>query len=357
MKTILSAFLLICCSLISQAQVYPVNANLEDEKSFSMILLPDPQSYIKFAANQPLFDLQTAWIANNIETLHIKNVLCTGDLVEQNSIIQADGINGDQTSREQWEAVSRSFEKLDGKVPYVVCTGNHDYGYKASEKRFTQFRYYFYPERNRCLQESLIAAGNNYEGLLTLENAVYEFISDTWGKILVLSLEFAPRDEAIEWARHIIGDKKYKDHKVILLTHSFLDYEGKRFITENYQMQDVNYAEALWQKLVYPSDNIKLVICGHECYITDYAQQVSFRTDKNHSGNEVAQMMFNAQTADGQWFGNGGDCWLRILEFKPDGKTISVRTFSPLFALSPTTCQYAWRKQPFDQFNITLTEK
>lgn len=79
MKTILSAFLLICCSLISQAQVYPVNANLEDEKSFSMILLPDPQSYIKFAANQPLFDLQTAWIANNIETLHIKNVLCTGD--------------------------------------------------------------------------------------------------------------------------------------------------------------------------------------------------------------------------------------------------------------------------------------
>lgn len=75
MKTILSAFLLICCSLISQAQVYPVNANLEDEKSFSMILLPDPQSYIKFAANQPLFDLQTAWIANNIETLHIKYLL------------------------------------------------------------------------------------------------------------------------------------------------------------------------------------------------------------------------------------------------------------------------------------------
>ena len=37
MKTILSAFLLICCSLISQAQVYPVNANLEDEKSFLLI--------------------------------------------------------------------------------------------------------------------------------------------------------------------------------------------------------------------------------------------------------------------------------------------------------------------------------
>lgn len=71
----------------------------------------------------------------------------------------------------------------------------------------------FLSERNHCLQESLIAAGNNYEGLPTLENAVYEFISDTWGKILVLSLEFAPRDEAIEWARHIIGDKNIRTIK------------------------------------------------------------------------------------------------------------------------------------------------
>ena len=57
-------------------------------------------------------------------------------------------------------------------------------------------------------------------------------------------------------------------------------------------------------------------------------------------------MMFNAQIADGQWHGNGGDCWLRLMEFLPDGKTISVRTFSPLFALSPTTFDKAWRTAP-----------
>lgn len=51
-----------------------------------MILLPDPQSYNKFDANQPLFELQTAWIANSIGSLNIKGVLCTGDLVEQNEI-------------------------------------------------------------------------------------------------------------------------------------------------------------------------------------------------------------------------------------------------------------------------------
>ena len=49
------------------AQIYPVRPQLSDKHSFSMILLPDPQSYNKFDANQPLFELQTAWIANSIE--------------------------------------------------------------------------------------------------------------------------------------------------------------------------------------------------------------------------------------------------------------------------------------------------
>ena len=65
-----------------QIPVYPA---LENEGSFSMIMVPDPQSYTKFAANQPLFDLQTAWVAQNIERLNIKAALFTGDMVEQNN--------------------------------------------------------------------------------------------------------------------------------------------------------------------------------------------------------------------------------------------------------------------------------
>ena len=59
-------------------------------------------------------------------------------------------------------------------------------------------------------------------------------------------------------------------------------------------------------------------------------------------------------TADGQWHGNGGDCWLRILEFLPDGRTVSVRTFSPMFALSPVTCDKAWRTADYDQFTFDM---
>lgn len=352
-KLILLAILLLQHCLVF-SQIYPVRAQLQDSGSFSMIVIPDPQSYIKFAANQPLFDLQTAWVANHIETLQIKTLLCTGDLVEQNEIRIPDKVNGDQTSEEQWTAVSDAFRCLDGKLPYVLCTGNHDYGYKASEIRMTNFNRYFPVERNSCWKTSLVATGLNYEQKPTLENAAYELQTEHWGNLLIVSLEFAPRDEAIAWAKELIQSDRYKHHQVIILTHSFLDTKGERFKKEGYKMQPVNYAEALWEKLIYPSDNIKLVVCGHACTIGDYQEQVSFRSDKNHLGKPVAQMMFNAQTADKQWFGNGGDCWLRILEFKPDGKTISVRTFSPLFALSPLTKDKAWRTAIYDQFNIIM---
>lgn len=137
MKKVL--FLLVvnlCSSIINiTAQVYPVRPQLSDKNSFSLILLPDPQSYNKFDANQPLFELQTAWVANSIESLNVKGVLCTGDLVEQNEIRIPDGVNGNQTSEEQWQAASRAFERLDNKISYVICTGNHDYGYEKAENR------------------------------------------------------------------------------------------------------------------------------------------------------------------------------------------------------------------------------
>ena len=62
-------------------------------------------------------------------------------------------------------------------------------------------------------------------GVPTLENAAYEFETDTWGKLLVVSLEFAPRDEAIEWARQLTGKPKYKNHKVIF-AYPFLYVTG-----------------------------------------------------------------------------------------------------------------------------------
>lgn len=344
----------------------PVYPTLKDSGSFTMIMVPDPQSYTKFAANQPLFELQTAWIAQNAERLRIAAALFTGDMVEQNNLLTSGGVpnpyNGDQTSRQQWESVSRGLARLDGRIPYIIAQGNHDVGYVAAENRYSSMPEYVYPERNSCFANSLVATGCNYQGINTMENAAFEFHNKTLGDILVIAFEFAPRDEALDWARQLIESEKFRNHKVIVLTHSFLGTSGERIKQESYKLMPRNWAQEVWDKLIYPSKNISLVLCGHtgtppkidSSDSIDYRSTAAYRVDKAADGRNIPQMMFNSQNGDGDWNGNGGDCWLRILEFMPDGKTIYVRTFSPLFALSKRTAKYAWRVADYDQFEIKI---
>ena len=346
-----------------QIPVYPA---LEEEGSFSMIMVPDPQSYVKFAANQPLFELQTAWIAQNIKRLNIKAALFTGDMVEQNNkLISAplpNEYNGDQTSRQQWEAISRGLARLDNRLPYIACQGNHDLGYIAAEYRYSMMPDYIYPERNMAFEKTLVSTGANYEGIHTMENDAFEFHDKAWGDLLVISFEFAPRDEALDWARQLIESDRFVNHKVIILIHSFLATNGERIVEEGYKLTPRNWAQAVWDKLIYPSKNIKMVLCGHtgnppkikDGEKVNYQPTTCYRVDKAADGHEVVQMMFNSQNGDGSWNGNGGDCWLRILEFRPDGKTIGVRTFSPLFAQSRLTKHLAWRTDAYDQYLLTI---
>ena len=367
--------LLICTILIAsatsaQAQKgepqIPVYPTLQDEGSFSMIMVPDPQSYTKFAANQPLFDLQTAWIAQNINRLNIKAALFTGDMVEQNgkqvSYPLPNDYNGDQTGRQQCEAVSRALSRLDNRIPYVVAQGNHDIGHITATTRHTLAPEFIRPERNIAFEKCLVATCENFQGVHTMENSAYEFHDKNWGDILVITTEFAARNEVLEWIEKLTTSDKYKNHKVILLVHSWLDTAGKRLVDDGYTLRPCNWAEAIWQKLVYQSKNICLVLCGHtgstpkfaEDGTVNYQPTTSFRIDKAADGRNIPQMMFNSQQGDGDWNGNGGDCWIRILEFKPDGKTIGVRTFSPLFAISKRTKDMAWRKDKYDEFEIVI---
>ncbi|RYD31604.1 MAG: hypothetical protein EOP85_22570, partial [Verrucomicrobiaceae bacterium] len=203
---------------------------LEDPASFSMIVLGDPQSYTKFGINQPIFELLTAWSAAQKEKLKVKTVICTGDLVEHNDLLTTNGgvlyegnNNGNQTSDQQWKNVSRAFERLDHVYPYIVTTGNHDVGYENAENRNSRFPEYFNPARNPLWGKTLVATAPNAFGHHSLENAAYEFSDNAWGKLLVVVLEFQPREEAVKWAGELVASGKYAGHKVILLTHSVLD--------------------------------------------------------------------------------------------------------------------------------------
>ena len=333
--------------------------HLTDSNSFSMVLMGDPQNYIKQAVNQPIFELTTAWAADNVKNLNIQAVLITGDMVNANEQYQLRPYpTKDQNSKEMWNWVSHCMNRLDNRVPYIVCSGNHDYGYIRGDEPFTHFNEYFTLERNDKNREHVISAFPNREGNLSIENAAYEFNEPHWGKLLVFSTEWSPRDEVLDWIRSLC--KKNPDHTAIILTHSYLtpkDLRNKAANTQ-YKIPNQNQGQEIWDKLVKSTPNIRIVLCGHSgssAAKNDLKLQgVGYREDKNDEGKKVCQMIFNVQFIKTNGLGNGGDGWLRILEFMPDGKTIKVRTYSPLFGISPMTRKLAHRTADFDQFDMTI---
>ena len=319
-----------------------------------MVLIPDPQTYTKFDYNHPTFELMMHWIKQNKRRLNIRLVLCTGDLVEQNQRTVPDGVNGNLPSDKQWQFVSDAFGILDDVVPYILCTGNHDHGFDRAENRYSQLNSFFPANRKSLYTGLLKGMFKNEAGIPTLENAWYEFQAPGGDRFLIVSLEFNPRAAVVAEAKALANKPEYSEHKVIYLTHSYMDSKGRRIEKEGYKITDVTCGKALWEKLIEPSANSSMVLCGHVVDEMSHRGHVGFRTDKNRAGRTVNQMMFNAQAEGGGWHGNGGDGWLRILEFHPDGKTVTVHTFSPLFAVSPSTVGLSLRTEPYDHFSFSL---
>lgn len=351
---LLVAVLFLSCSpALAQSSGYQA-PRLTEEDSWTLVVLPDIQSYVKFERNQGILDIMTAWVAENISTLNISMVLCTGDLVEQNNILRGDGTNGNQSSLNQWRAVDRSISRLDHRVPYVFAAGNHDFGYANIENRHTFYDEYITADRNRLNENILREYYISEAGMPTLANAAFEWTDPNGIPYLFLNLEFAPRDEVLEWASKTIGQEKYRDHRVIILTHSYMNARNERIVSEGYPVENANYGQAIWDTLIDPSPNVVMVIAGHIGSPDNPEGHIAFKQDKKADGGIVTQMVFNAQALGGGWHGNGGEGWLRYLEFMPDGTTVKVKTFSPFFALSPSTRDKAWRTENHDEFEFEI---
>jgi hypothetical protein len=57
---------------------------LENQNSWSMVIVPDIQTYIKQIENHGILDMMLAWIVRRREEMNIQQVLFTGDLVYSN---------------------------------------------------------------------------------------------------------------------------------------------------------------------------------------------------------------------------------------------------------------------------------
>lgn len=200
---------------------------LENPESWSVVVIPDLQGYAKNEASQPIARLMTAWIADNIERLNVRMVLCVGDVVEQNDRI-GNGFSGDLTSVCQWQGMADAFDVLDGRVPYLVATGNHDYTYTRSGARRTHLNEYFPIGRNPLNAAAICQFGLDSDENPAVENCAFELKAPDGKDYLFLNMEFAPRDTVMKWAQQVAGLEEYADHRIVLMTHAYLDAKDQR---------------------------------------------------------------------------------------------------------------------------------
>lgn len=269
-KRILCLLILV---LVSQAQAEP----------FRLIVLPDTQFNPEKWPQQ--LTTMTEWIAKNAKPLNIKYVLHVGDMVNVGH------------NKRQWDNFDASMTVLDGKMPYVLAVGNHDFDKIAGKRSTVLFDQHFPAERFSKLPSFPTKGADKANTYRTFSAAGIDW--------LIVAMPFLPTDAQLEGANRVV--KEHPDHRVIVLTHSYLTHTGR----------DKSGAY-IWEKLVKRHRNISLVVCGH-------LSTVHF-VSRGGQGNQVYEMLFDWQN-DKRPEPNS---YLAILEFDPEAARLSVKSYSPV---------------------------
>lgn len=281
-----------------------------DPSAFTIAVLPDTQKYAKVYDHH--FDAQTRWLAEQAERLNIRYVVHLGDVTNNNTT-------------PEWEVVDRAMARLDGVLPYAMVSGNHDYHDKPIRRSNSQLSAYFPVERFARWETfgEVMESGS-------VENSYHTFEANGL-RVLVVALEYAPRDETIAWANEVV--RQHPEHLAILVTHAYLYYDGQRYDYDTFGTDQrwsprasalseegtVNDGEQLWQKLVRVNPQFRLTLNGHVL-----GPGVARRCDPAEAGHDVHQLLVNYQMLE-----EGGSGYLRLLTFRPDAGVIESRTYSP----------------------------
>ena len=292
------------------------------EVDFYISVFPDTQSSVNW--KRSVLTSQVDWLINNKDILDLRFVGHVGDLV-------ADW-EGDLT---EWAFVQDEMGQLKtAGIPYSTLPGNHDYAYMT--RTSTLLNSYF-PLSNFS---SMSTYGGAYD---TNSDNTYHIVDVGGKKLLILSLEFGPRDAVVAWANGIL--QANSDKKAIVITHAYINTDGALLAdgmdhaaSNGYNLGvDVNDGDDLWNDLIYPNNNVAFVICGHDGTSADGS---GLRESTHANGAPVHQVLSNYQyyspVANGSYF--------LLFHFKDD--TVEMRTYSSYLNQYKTDSEsqqdYAW---------------
>ena len=272
---------------------------------FTIVVMGDTQHYAE--TDNGLFDVQAQWIADHRLSLNIAYVAHVGDCTE-NAELDSDWVVADAAMSLIEDPVLSS---LPDGMPWGFAPGNHDQfpwgaGSLGNQGATTPlFNQYFGVAR---------FAGRGYYGdhFGTNNDNHYHLFSASGMDFIVLDLEYDSvdgplRQAVLEWADGVL--KAHAARRAIVVSHYILTSKGPDPVPFSGQGQAIYDA-------LKDNPNLFLMLSGH---LTNERR----RTD-SFGGGTVHSLL-----ADFEDRPNGGDGWLRLLEFTPESDEIHVRTFSP----------------------------
>jgi len=262
---------------------------------FTIIGLPDTQFYSETYGS--IFHAQTQWIMDNVEARNIAFVAHYGDIVN----------NGDNGGNDvEWQVAHAAMSRLetvrlpDG-IPYGLAVGNHDQSPIGDAAGTTTFY-------NQYFGESRFAGRAYYGGHYGANNDNhYELFSAGDLDFIVVSMEHdtAPDAPVLQWAHDVLTT--HADRRAIVLVHLLIGTGNPGA----FSAQGTATYNALKD-----CPNLFLMLCGHN--------PGEGRRQDTFDGRTVNTLLADYQTRT-----NGGNGWLRIMEFSPANNRISVKTYSP----------------------------
>ncbi len=255
---------------------------------FRIVALPDTQYYSQTYAS--IFTAQVQWILDHRESLNIVYVAHLGDIVN----------NADRP--QQWVNANAALSLFDGvpDLPLGLAVGNHDQ-YPNGDPEGTQVFNTVFPftrYQDRTWYGGHFGADNDNHYVLFSAGGM-DFIA------IHFEYDTSPEPAVLNWAKNLLTT--YASRRGIVVAHTLMGVGNPGSWTAQ--------GSATYSALkTHP--NLMLMLCGH---ISGEGQ----RTD-------VAAGTVHTLLADYQSRTNGGNGWLRMLEFVPADNAINVTTYSPI---------------------------
>lgn len=284
---------------------------------YHFLIVPDTQNLAKH--HPDIFMNMTKTIVEYKENHPLDAVIHLGDIVD-----------GGGFAKHEFDVASHCFSIIDkAEIPLLLAAGNHDYDSpigvdiihpnpKEEGRNLSIYNDYF--GINRLKNKEWYV--QSYQPELT-ENSYYAI-----GSIMVLLLEYGPRNEILQWAQRIV--ERHPKKKFIIITHSYMYHDGGRTSEHSDhnpihspETADGNDGEMIWQKFIKHHANIIAVFSGHHV-----SKNVSYQVDQTIHHNKIVQSFQNWQE---EKYGGAGR--MRLVQYDEVRNSLSAKVFNPLTKL------------------------